>query len=328
MKPFPAISSILSPEPLSDFLKEKYDLSEETSCQIFRQGINHTYQVLDGENKYILRIYHHNWRTKKEIEEELRFLNLLKGNGISVSYPIPDKKAGYIQTIEALEGSRFAVLFSYAEGKAIRNPSEQACFQLGVEMAKMHQVAADQTIQRKNYDAETLTGWAFNTLQTKFPMDLEEMQYIDRAHQAIAHQFQHANPNELRRGIVHLDLWYDNMRIKDDSQITFFDFDNCGNGWLFLDIAYSLMLLFKHEPDKAIFQQKKEQLYKGYESIHSISHEEKRLLPYGGLAIWLHYSGIHVIRFDDFTNVFLSEDFLKFWIHTVNLWMEFNGIEI
>jgi hypothetical protein len=52
------------------------------------------------------------------------------------------------------------------------------------------------------------------------------------------------------------------------------------------------------------------------------------LIPYGGLAIWLHYNGIHVERFNDFSNPFLSEEFLKYWIHTVNQWMEFNHIKI
>ena len=35
-----------------------------------------------------------------------------------------------------------------------------------------------------------------------------------------------------------------------------FDFDNCGNGWLFLDIAYSLMLIYRNEPNKTLFKDK------------------------------------------------------------------------
>ncbi len=56
--------------------------------------------------------------------------------------------------------------------------------------------------------------------------------------------------------------------------------------------------------------------------------EEKKLIPYGGLAIWLHYTGVHIERFNDFSNHFLSEEFLKYWIHTVNQWMEFNEIKV
>ena len=141
-------------------------------------------------------------------------------------------------------------------------------------------------------------------------------------------EFNKADSDNLRYGIVHLDLWYESMKIKNESEISIFDFDNCGNGWLFLDIAYSLMLLFRNEPDKEKYKKKRDSFFQGYESINSISKEEKRLLPYGGLAIWLHYTGIHVKRFDDFSNQFLSDEFLKYWIHTVNQWMEFNKIKI
>ncbi|MEN7551508.1 phosphotransferase [Rapidithrix thailandica] len=328
MNHFPAISSTLSPVALAQRLIELYGFSENTTCNVLRLGINHTYLITDAQEKYVLRVYHLHWRTEEEIMAELELLNLLKANDILVSYPIRDKKSAYIQRFNAWEGERLAVVFSYAQGQTVRNPSDKTCFQLGLEMAKMHRVTTGKKLNRKTYNAQTLAGWAFQALKERFPMSLKEMQYIDRANSMIASQFAQADLNQIRTGAVHLDVWYDNMKIKDESEITIFDFDNCGNGWLLLDIAYSLMLLFKNEPNKEIFNQKMNRFYQGYQSISGISQEEKRMIPYGGLAIWLHYSGIHAQRFDDFSNIFLSEDFLKYWIDTVNHWMVFNGIEI
>ncbi|MEO6901714.1 MAG: phosphotransferase [Bacteroidia bacterium] len=45
----------------------------------------------------------------------------------------------------------------------------------------------------------------------------------------------------LRKDIVHLDIWFDNLNISNNKKIALFDFDFCGNGWLCLDIAYYIL---------------------------------------------------------------------------------------
>ncbi len=328
MKYFPAISSTLSPPALAQLVLEKYGGSQNLTCETLRLGVNHTYLIKDAATKYVLRVYTYNWRTEEEVLAEVELLNTLKTNQVGVSYPIPDKEGQYLQRIAACEGERFAVLFSFAEGEIVRNPTEKDCYHLGLEMAKMHQVTNAYSINRKNYDAENLVAWALEKLETKFDSSLEEMKFIKKALAEISSQFEQADRNQLRFGAIHLDVWADNLKIAEGSKITMFDFDNCGNGGLFLDIAYSLMLLFRGEPDKVLFEKKRNRFYEGYESILKISEEEKRLVPYGSLAIWLHYSGVHAQRFDDFTNPFFNEGFLKYWINTVKVWLSFHDVEI
>ncbi|WP_452228309.1 phosphotransferase [Lacinutrix sp. MEBiC02404] len=324
----PTISSIISPAYLSAFVKTHYNLKATTTCSVLKIGVNHTYLVSEGTKKYVLRVYFLNWRTKNEIKAELQLLDYLKSNSLSVSYPIKDKNDNYIQSIDASEGERFAVLFSYAEGETVRNPSKEICFNLGETMAKFHQLTSNKSINRIDYNANTLVHEAYEAATNFFKKDSEEMQYYKRANTIITSEFENADTQNIRTGTVHLDFWYENMKIKNGSEITLFDFDNCGNGWQFLDISYSLMILFRNEPDKDSFKEKRIRFYEGYESIVSISKEEKRLIPFGSLAIWLHYNGIHIKRFNDFSNPFLSEDFLKYWIHTVKQWMAFNDLEI
>ncbi|WKN43872.1 phosphotransferase [Tunicatimonas pelagia] len=324
----PAISTIISSEYLAEFVSERYGFDKNTTCRVLKTGINHSYLITTSDKKFVLRVYYLHWRTEDEIKEELALLEYLKENGISVSYPIKNRDNHYINCIKALEGERFAVLFTFAEGKSIRNPSEPASFQLGATMAKMHQLTINRTINRKRYDANSLVNWAFQLAKGHFSGPSAEMQYFERASSVISSEFEKAEQSALRYGVIHLDLWYENMKIKDNSEITIFDFDNCGNGWLWLDMAYALMILFRNEPNKETFNSKRAAFYRGYDSIISVSEEEKRIIPYGGLAIWLHYTGIHIQRFDDFSNQFFSQEFLKYWIHTVDQWMKFNEIEI
>ncbi|QRM90556.1 phosphotransferase [Lacinutrix sp. WUR7] len=324
----PAISSIISPEYLSEFVKQKYNVDAATTCSIIKTGVNHTYLISEPNKKYVLRVYFLDWRTRNEIEEELQLLDYLKLHGVSVSIPIKDKNDTYIQSIDAFEGKRYGVLFSFAEGESIRNPSKEICYKLGKTMAKFHELTLNKSINRMDYNAKTLVHESYEAATKFFNKDSEEMQYYKRANAKLTSEFAKADTKALRSGTVHLDFWYENMKVKNASEITIFDFDNCGNGWLFLDISYTLMILFRNEPDKASFKAKQTSFYEGYESITTLSQEEKRLIPFGGLAIWLHYNGIHIKRFNDFANPFLSEEFLKYWIHTVKQWMAFNNLEI
>lgn len=130
MTSFPVISSNLSPTHLAVFVQEKYSLSNATSCNLLKAGINHTYLIKDEGKRFIFRVYSIDWRTKNEVLEEIRLLNLLKANNISISYPIADKSENYIQTINAPEGKRLAVMFAYAEGEKLLNFDEKIIFRL------------------------------------------------------------------------------------------------------------------------------------------------------------------------------------------------------
>lgn len=58
---FPATETTLSAVHLATLLQEKYNLDIQTSCKLFRTGMNHLYLVTDGGAKYVLRIYTFNW---------------------------------------------------------------------------------------------------------------------------------------------------------------------------------------------------------------------------------------------------------------------------
>lgn len=195
-------------------------------------------------------------------------------------------------------------------------------------MAKTYHLTVNKKIDRKNDDADYLVHWTYLKAAQFFSKSLNERKYFEEANAVISTTFKNAASSDLRHDMVHLDLWHENMKVTNDTELTFFDFGNFGNGRLFLDISYSLMLIFRNELDKAFFEKKRASFYQGYESITPILREEKRLIPYGGLAIWLHYTGVHLERFNDFSNHFISEKFVKYWLHTFNQWIEFNQIKI
>ncbi|MFV8341707.1 phosphotransferase [Flavobacterium sp. XS2P39] len=323
MTNFPVTTSTLSATALEQFVKEKYGLSENCTCKLFRTGINHTYFIADNETKYVLRVYFYNWRSKSQILEEVNLLHLLKENQVSISFPIADKKGRFIQDINAPEGIRHAVLFSYAEGKKIRSMDAATCFSIGSLMSKIHTTTANKSIERINYDIETLVQLPYEYAKQYFSETIEEMEFIKKQSEKISKIFKKTALTKVTKGIVHLDIWYDNMNINDKNKATIFDFDFCGNGLLIFDVAYFCKQLFHIEVNKAEYELKVESFLKGYQSTRALSKEEIKMIPAAGVAIWIFYLGVQSQRFD-WSNIFLTEIYLKMYVGRMKSWIEYN----
>ena len=315
MTHFPVISSNLSPLHLAIFVKAKYGLSNFTSCNLLKAGINHTYLIKDEDKRFIFRVYSLNWRSENEILEEIRLLKLLKANTIFVSYPIIDKTNNFIQTINAPEGERFAVMFSYAEGEKLLNYEEKNHFQIGVIMAQIHQITKNLELERVEYTPQLLIEDVFNYLSNFLNEYSDEMAFMHSTQKYLFIEFSKVNLEKIGKGTVHLDIWFDNLNITKDGEITIFDFDFCGNGWLCMDIAYYVLQLHSTERDEAICKSKLDNFLAGYESVTEISDEEKRIFPMLGISLYFFYIGIQCQRFDNWSNTFLNEMYIKRFIN-------------
>lgn len=316
MTHFPVTNSNLSATHLGLFLQKKYSLSKDTKCQLIRAGINDTYLVTDNLDKYVFRVYSLNWRTRTEIAEEIKLLNELKQNNIPVSYPLSDKENNFIQKLNAPEGDRFSVLFSYANGEKLHTLSTETHFQIGELMARLHRVTCNQKLNRVNYSSEVILVDSLKQIANFLPADTEEINFMQLTQKYLLKEFLNVNTSEIRRGIVHMDIWFDNLNITEDNKVTIFDFDFCGNGWLCMDIAYYIMQLHNVEKYEAKnYQPKIDSFVKGYESLTKISREEKRLIPMLGVSLYFFYLGIQCQRFDNWSNSFLNENYLKRYIN-------------
>lgn len=322
MTVFPVTTSTLSEIELGKFIKEKYQLKENINCKLFRTGVNHTYFISDSEAKFVIRVYCYNWRTKTEIKQELELLLLLKAGDLSVSYPVPDKNGNFIQEINAPEGIRYAVVFSFAEGEKMRFMTNETCSAIGSLMAKIHTLTADKKIERIHYDSEVLLHQSYHYLNLYFAKDLDEMKYIKEINDTISGRFKESNLSGNQNGIIHLDIWYDNLSVNNEDQITIFDFDNCGNGAFILDVAYFCKQLFFIESDKKEYETKVQSFLSGYQKVRNLSDKEIALIPEAGASIFVFYLGVQAQRFD-WSNIFFTENYLKMFVGRIKNWLDY-----
>lgn len=325
MNTFTPISSIISPIDIAKYVSDTYAI--DGRCRLLKAGVNHSYQVTTPNDKYVFRVYSYNWRSSEEISAEIELLKLLEKNNLPVSFPLPNTKNQYINILNAAEGNRFGVLFSYAKGEKVLTFGEAIHFKVGETMANMHELTKNSELNRVHYNSSTLLDETFEYLGDFLSEDSEEYSFMLRLKSFLETQLGNANVEHLRKGVVHLDIWFDNMNISTEN-ITIFDFDFCGNGWLCLDPAYYILQIHSTEANEADYLKKKEAFLNGYQSVTELTREEIKMLPILALAIYVFYIGVQCKRFNDWSNSFLNELYLKRYINLmVKRWFDFNKLK-
>lgn len=200
---FPASYSTLCSSALALFISEKYGLGA-IRCQLMVRGVGDTYSVESASHRFIWRVYRSSHRSLPQIKAETELLLALKQAEVPVSYPIADLSGEFIQAVEAVEGMRYAVLFSYAPG-------------------------------HWKLDLETTLFRPLEMVKPIFTENAEEYVWWQTAAGQIEKKIGQINTAEFSTGYCHYDLLPKNFHFVGDS-ITFFDFDFLGYGWLVNDI--------------------------------------------------------------------------------------------
>lgn len=296
MQFFPVEYSSLSSKALLESVVINYDIDSNSSITFLKRGFNDTYLISgnefmnsaeyglnekEGQNrrekKFILRVYKYQWRSIESIETEIKLLNYLNDNTVSVSFPIKDKEAKFIQTIQAPEGNRYAVLFSFAEGAPLRKLSAEQSFLLGAETGKIHSLTKDRSFgaAAHNYDIETQFENTLSIVKPVLINHTEQYNYLVQLKADFINMFNSIDKMELRTGICHGDLQSENFHITLDGQCTFFDFDFFGTGYLAYDLGVFMWYDHKNKTPEII-----NAFLKGYQTQEKLSSAELKLLPY------------------------------------------------
>ncbi|MGB3559056.1 MAG: phosphotransferase [Geitlerinemataceae cyanobacterium] len=263
---FPVIYSTLSPQAIVSGLLPHYDIGEVTGCQFWRRGLSDVYLVETLTTPYILRVAHHHWRSKSEIDFELELLDFWRQRGLPVAHPIFTQSGNLSIEIAAPEGKRYAALFIYAPGEvAVGDLNPTQSFRLGETVAKLHQTTGEfrPPTFRQPLTLDYVLRDSFAAIAPFLkhrPQDFDELNHIvDR----IEAQLQHL-PQEPPFWVV---CWGDphsgNAHFTPDNTVMLFDFDQCGYGWRAFDIAKFLQVSLRTGIGKPV----REAFLAGYQSV-------------------------------------------------------------
>lgn len=265
-----AVYTDVSEDQLKSFLAE-YDVGTLLSCKGIAEGVeNSNFLIKTTTGFYILTLYE-----KRVAAADLPFflglMDHLSQNGLSCPLPIPRLDG---ESLGELAG-RPAAMVSFLDGAWLRKPQAIHCREVGRAMAEMHVAGADFQIRREN--ALTVDNW--RPLWDGSRTRADEVQPGLRAEidQALSDLELHW-PQGLPEGVIHADLFPDNVFFIEDSLSGLIDFYFACNDFLAYDVAICLNA-WCFEPDGAFNLTKGMALIDGYQSVRPLSAAEADALP-------------------------------------------------
>jgi Ser/Thr protein kinase RdoA (MazF antagonist) len=292
---FPATYSTLCPVALASLIEEKYVL-KNVSCKLLVRGVGDTYLVMSADAHYILRIYRASHRSLPQIREEMILLVALKEAKVPVSYPVAMATGEMILLLDAVEGTRHAVLFSYAPGRAEKWLNDEQLRDLGKEMARFHNVSAgmNRGSARWAFDLATTIFDPLEKIKPAFEHDAENYAWLLEKAEQVKEKL--AGVTGFSEGYCHFDFLPKNMHFE-NNKVTFFDFDFMGNGWLVNDIMtfwqHLVLDVYTNRMTRTDANQSFTLFLEAYRAYRAVSEEELRLIPYLAFGFWLFYMGFH-----------------------------------
>jgi homoserine kinase type II len=248
-----------------------YDLGALLSFKGIAEGVENSNFLLRAEaGTFILTLYE-----KRVAEADLPFflalMEHLAGRGINCPLPV---KARDGEALRRLAG-RPAVIVSFLEGVWVRRPQPSHCAALGAALAAMHAAGRDFPGRRAN--ALSLAGWQTLAQSTRARGD-EVDPTLTATIASEIDQLGKNWPATLPAGVIHADLFPDNVFFLDGRLSGLIDFYFACNDLLAYDLAICLNA-WCFEPDGAFNVTKGRALIRAYEGVRPLEAAEREALP-------------------------------------------------
>ena len=265
-----AVYTDISDNELSTFL-DKYNIEEIIKFTGIKEGVENSNYLLEGvKKKYILTIFE-----KRTNENDLpyffKLMNHLNNSKIKCPQVLEDKANNLYNLIK----NKPAVITSFLEGKSIRNIAPKHCSELGYNLAKFHTSSNELNITREN----ALGIKDLKNLVSSIK-DLNGNKYEDLL-KVINHEYDYLKKSmtlDLPSGIIHADLFPDNVFFIDDKLSGIIDFYFACNDYYAYELAICINA-WCFERDNQFNISKAKSFLRQYNSVREIGTSELISLP-------------------------------------------------
>ncbi len=250
-----------------------YNLGGMKNYQGIKEGIENTnYLVETDKGKFILTIYE-----KRVNKDDLPFFSKLmvelSNKNFFCPKPILNKNNKYISDL----GSKKFMLVSFLEGKSKTNLSPDDCGSVGKEAARLHEITKNFNFKRNNDLSVKSWRKIFDQVKDRCNQihpDLPKL--IETNLRDVEKDW----PENLPKGIIHADLFHDNIFFKNNNFSGFIDFYFSCNDFYAFEIAICFnALCFDGISENLSFNvTKAKKFFEGYNDIRKISDEEKNYI--------------------------------------------------
>ena len=254
------------------YINKNFNIEKFINFQGIKQGIENTNYLLRTKNKkFILTIFEKRV-SKKEIPFFLKLMDRLNNSKINCPKPLKNIKGNYLIKLK----NKTACIVSFLEGKDKKKLNSKNCFEIGKIIAQMHLVTKKIKLFRKN----SMSIKNLNPLLKSIKFKSKKSNDLEKFLVNNLKNIKKTWPKKLPKGIIHGDLFIDNIFFKKNKLSGIIDFYFAANDYLMYEIAICInALCFDKKNSKFKINKKKiKNLIKGYESIKKISLKEKKSL--------------------------------------------------
>ena len=254
-------------------IEKNYNLGRIVSFKGIKKGIENTNYLLKTKDKKLILTLFERRVNKKDLPFFMNLMDELSKCKINCPKPQKNKKGSFLIKIK----NKTASIVSFVEGKDKLKLSPKNCYEVGKNIAKFHRVSKKIKLYRKN--SLSLKDWPklLNKIGNKSKIISSNLSSFMKNNFL---QIKNKWPKNLPFGIIHADLFIDNIFFKKDKFHGYIDFYFACNDFLMYEIAICInALCFDKKNNKFIFNKKKSiSLIKGYSKIRKFSDKEKKSL--------------------------------------------------
>ena len=252
-------------------LLERYDIGSLTAFKGIAEGVeNSNFFLGTGSGQFILTVY----ERRVSAEDLPFFLGLMEHLaqcGVRCPTPVHDREG---RVLQRLAGKPSAIV-TFLPGYSLQKPKPAHCRAVGAVLAALHEAGLTFPLKREN--ALSLSGW--NKLFASVGGAADKIApgmsaQLERALDALSEKW----PDDLPRGVVHADLFPDNVLFLNDAVSGVIDFYFACNDLLAYDLAIC-MNAWCFELDGAFNVTKAKALFNNYNSVRRLEPEEISALP-------------------------------------------------
>ncbi|NKN39414.1 homoserine kinase [Agrobacterium sp. a22-2] len=255
---------------LKAFLAE-YEAGELLSYKGIAEGVENSNFLLHTSTGPLILTLYEKRTDRNDLPFFLGLMHHLAARGLSCPLPLPRKDGALLGELSG----RPAALISFLEGMWLRKPEARHCREVGVALAQMHVAGEGFELTRPN--ALSLDGWQSLWHKSKDRADEVEAGLEEEIGAELEFLAAHW-PKDLPAGVIHADLFPDNVFFLGDSLSGLIDFYFACNDFLVYDLSVCLNA-WCFEKDGSYNITKGMAMLEGYQSVRPLSADEIDALP-------------------------------------------------
>ena len=251
-------------------INKNFNIEKIISFKGIKQGIENTnYLLRSKKKKYILTIFEKRV-LPKEIPFFMKLMDNLNNSRINCPKPLKTKKNKYLIKLK----DKTACIVSFLEGKDKKILKTNDCYAIGKTIARMHVITKKIKFKRKNSMGVRNLNPLLESIKFKSKKFSNLKKFLKNNLKDINKNW----PKKLPKGIIHGDLFIDNIFFKKKKLSGIIDFYFAANDYFMYEIAICInALCFDQKKGKFKMNSNKiKNLFKGYESVKKISLKEKK----------------------------------------------------